>query len=107
MFLEVSDPRAAHMALCSDAQLSMQYVAGESHKGLYSFHPILPARSPSLVVPSSYCSSYMETKKPRCIQDEQVWYGEARIQSILFISIDKDDEVLLVRCSMNMEMLPR
>lgn len=26
LFLDVSDPRAAHSALCSDAQLSMQYL---------------------------------------------------------------------------------
>lgn len=30
LFSEVSDPRAAHMAVCSDAQPSMQYAFGES-----------------------------------------------------------------------------
>ena len=53
-------------------------------QGLYSFHPILPVRSPSLAVPSSYCSSYRNIKKQKCIQDWQ-------IQNIWFIIIDRND----------------
>lgn len=68
LFLEVSDPRAAHSALCSDAQLSMQYL------GLvFGCSQSLPVRSPSLAVPSSDCSSYGNTEKRRCIQDRQKW----------------------------------
>lgn len=59
-------------SVCCDAQLSMQYAFGEPYKGLYSFRPILPVRSPSLAVPSSYCSSYGNIKKQRCIQDWQM-----------------------------------
>lgn len=78
LFLEVSDPRAAHMAVCSDAQLSMQYAFGESYKGLYSFQPVLPVHSPSLAVPSSYCSSYGNIKETE-IQDWQT-RGKKHVQ---------------------------
>lgn len=66
LFLEVSDPRAAHSALCSDAQLSMQYF-----RAGVGCSQSLPVRSPSLAAPSSDCSSYGNTKKRRCIQDRQ------------------------------------
>lgn len=32
LFLEASDPRAAHMAVCSDAQLSMHYAFAEPYE---------------------------------------------------------------------------
>lgn len=59
LFLEVSHPRA--LQRCSAKRAVFRAGVGCS--------PSLPARSPSLAVPSSDCSSCGNTKKRRCIQE--------------------------------------